>query len=378
MAWTGTPLVQSTVDIFIIPYAAQKVAEERNCTMSNENTCNDLAHKLVDKSQEAFIVGIELYNKPTIKYRVEGFSFFICNAWELLLKAHMIQTLGMDSIYYSDSHQTKSLSVCIKQIFTNDKDPLRKNLEKIIDLRNTSTHFITEEFEQIYVPLFQSCVLNYINKLLQFFDIDITDCLGSNFLTLSVKINELTPESVSARYPKEMAGKIIKAMTSVGKDISKIDNPKYAIPVRHDYYITKNKKQATASFSITKDAEQAAFIIKELHDMQASCPYRTSDCVDIINRKIKKSIPNFINPSPKDEGKRHVFNSYIFNLFVNFYDLKHKDNYCYRYNNGNIHYFSYSQKTIDLIIDAIRKDPEHIVQSLKDKLGKSTPGAKEF
>ena len=33
--------------------------------------------KLLNKSQEAFIVAIELYNKPTIKYRVEGFSFFI-------------------------------------------------------------------------------------------------------------------------------------------------------------------------------------------------------------------------------------------------------------------------------------------------------------
>ncbi len=32
--------------------------------------------RLVDKSVEAFIMGIEIYNKPTIKYRIEGFSFF--------------------------------------------------------------------------------------------------------------------------------------------------------------------------------------------------------------------------------------------------------------------------------------------------------------
>jgi len=36
-----------------------------------------LEDKLVEKSIEAFIVGLELYNKPTIKYRIEGFSFFI-------------------------------------------------------------------------------------------------------------------------------------------------------------------------------------------------------------------------------------------------------------------------------------------------------------
>ncbi len=50
----------------------------------------NLSTRLVDKSIEAFIMGLEIYNKPTIKYRIEGFSFFICNAWELMLKAEML------------------------------------------------------------------------------------------------------------------------------------------------------------------------------------------------------------------------------------------------------------------------------------------------
>lgn len=36
-------------------------------------------------------MSIEIYNKPSIRYRLEGFSFFICNAWELMLKAYMIK-----------------------------------------------------------------------------------------------------------------------------------------------------------------------------------------------------------------------------------------------------------------------------------------------
>ena len=51
---------------------------------------DNIVTKLLEKSQEAFIMAIEIYNKPTLKYRVEGFSFFICNAWELLLKAYLI------------------------------------------------------------------------------------------------------------------------------------------------------------------------------------------------------------------------------------------------------------------------------------------------
>ena len=54
--------------------------------------------RLVNKSIEAFILGLEIYNKPTIRYRVEGFSFFVVNAWELMLKAEMLNR-GL-SIFY--------------------------------------------------------------------------------------------------------------------------------------------------------------------------------------------------------------------------------------------------------------------------------------
>jgi hypothetical protein len=50
----------------------------------------DYVNALVDKSIEAFYLAIEIINKPTINYRSEGFCFFICNAWELALKAFLI------------------------------------------------------------------------------------------------------------------------------------------------------------------------------------------------------------------------------------------------------------------------------------------------
>lgn len=31
----------------------------------------EIKQNLVDKSVEAFIMGLEIYNKPTIKYRIE-------------------------------------------------------------------------------------------------------------------------------------------------------------------------------------------------------------------------------------------------------------------------------------------------------------------
>lgn len=82
----------------------------------------ELIDRLINKSQEAFVMSIEIYNKPTIEYRVEGFAFFICNAWELLLKGQMIDKYGNDSIYYKD-HPTRTLSLekCVEKVFTNKR-----------------------------------------------------------------------------------------------------------------------------------------------------------------------------------------------------------------------------------------------------------------
>ena len=53
------------------------------------------------------------------------------------------------------------------------RDIVRKNLEKIIELRNTSTHFILKEYEELYVPLFQASVINYSNKIKEYLNEDI-------------------------------------------------------------------------------------------------------------------------------------------------------------------------------------------------------------
>ena len=85
--------------------------------------------RLSEKSLEAFLLAIELYNRPSIKYHAEGCAFFITNAWELLLKAYLVKTEGIASIYYRDSpNRTISLKECASHVMTNSNDPIRVNL----------------------------------------------------------------------------------------------------------------------------------------------------------------------------------------------------------------------------------------------------------
>ncbi|WP_234404356.1 DUF3644 domain-containing protein [Listeria grayi] len=184
-------------------------------------------------------MGLEIYNKPTIHYRVEGFSFFICNSWELMLKAKLIKENGEKSIYFKDNpSRTVSLEYCVKEIFTNKHDPLRLNIEKIIELRNVSTHFITEDYEVIYAPLFQSSVFNYMEKMSLFHDVDITEYVTQSFLSLVIKEDDLDPAIIKSKYSPETAEKLLTTKREI-EMIEKENSPAFSIDIRHNFYITK-------------------------------------------------------------------------------------------------------------------------------------------
>ena len=60
-----------------------------------------VSRNLLARCQEAFILALEIFNKPTIEYRIQSFSFLFCNSWELLLKAKIIEDEGkVSAIYY--------------------------------------------------------------------------------------------------------------------------------------------------------------------------------------------------------------------------------------------------------------------------------------
>lgn len=319
---------------------------------------NIIIDKLLNKSIEAFLLAIEIYNKPSIKYRVEGFSFFICNAWELMLKARLISKEGNDSIYYKDNpERTISLENCIQKVFTNNKDPLRMNLEKIIDLRNTSTHFITEEYEMVYVPLFQACVFNFTEKMQTFHSIDLTEFVPNNFLTLAVSLNTFNAEEIRAKYPMEIADKLISMNNTLSPIIDE-NNNRFAIQVNHNYYITKNKDKATALVKIDNSAETNVKIIKEVKDINATHKYSCKKCCAEITKRLEK------------DGINVKFNSWMFDLFCKYYGLKADQKYCYTMKLYSQPQYCYSLQAIDFIVEEFKKDPENIIQNLKEKVKK--------
>lgn len=321
--------------------------------------------RLVDKAKEAFVMAIEIYNKPSINYRLEGFSFFICNAWELMLKAHMINKFGASSIYYSNKpNRTITLENCVQKIFTNEKAPLRKNLEKVIELRNTSTHFITEEYEAVYIPLLQACVFNFVDKMMEFHEVDMTRVIPENFITLSVRLKSLNETEIRGRYDEPVAEKLLSAQQTLEPMIEE-NNSVFAIKVEHYHYMTKDRSQATEVYHIDKDAPEGVRVIKEMKDPNNTHKYNTKACIKEINKRIQKDGVQLMQ-----NGIEVQFNKYHFSLFTNYFGIKENERMCFIYQISTSPQYSYSQQAIDFIYDEIKKAPSKILDDLKEKLQK--------
>lgn len=316
----------------------------------------NLPERLVDKSIEAFIMGLEIYNKPTIKYRIEGFSFFICNAWELMLKAELLNR-GI-SIYFKDNpDRTISLEKAVKTIYSDDSTRIRLNLERIIELRNISTHYITEDYELKYAPLFQACVLNYVNELQRFHKKDVTEFIAQNFLTISASYEPLSNEQIKLKYPPEIAEKLIQQSNNIDVLVAEYNSDKFAIGVKQNLYFTKKKSEADFTVTIANNSPSKVAIVKNLKDPSDTHKYSYGNVISVVSDRLnKKNIKLNYNSG---------FNQYVLNLIINFYGIKSIEKYAYLHKIGNYEHYTYSEQFIDFIITEITKDPQNFVESLK-------------
>lgn len=123
-------------------------------------------NRLVEKSVASILSAIEIYNKPDFSYREEVFSILLVNAWELLLKARILQQNKnkLQSIQVPEKTKTKSgaptkrfypslnrsgnfktVDIYKTLDFLKLDKTLKANLESVIEIRDNSIHFYNKD-----------------------------------------------------------------------------------------------------------------------------------------------------------------------------------------------------------------------------------------
>ena len=233
-----------------------------------------LSKQLIEKSENAFLLALEIYNKPTVDYRLESFCILFINSWELLLKAYLIEEVKNTKVIFvkgTKQQETITFTEALGRAITDIKNPIRINLEDINKLRNTSSHLIIPEYEIIYTGLFQQGVLNYVQILSTWFDrsIDITPRL----LTLAF---EYQPTSITKLTLKDKYNKVVlSAFETKQKEIMETlkENPSmYSIPINSTLALVKNPNKADIVLSTGKTGKEFG-IVEVAKDHDKTHPY---------------------------------------------------------------------------------------------------------
>lgn len=285
---------------------------------------------LLKKSEEAYLMSLEIINKPTINYRTEGFCFFICNAWELLLKAFLItKSKDINVINYkNDQTRTIGLDECVQKVFTSTTDKTKNNISFIRNIRNKATHLILPEYDYILSPAFQRCLTNY-NKFFkkQFPNYKLNEKItpyialinpGNDIDTSSLilnPINLLTFEKIK----KELA-----ADENLGQTLRLV--------------ATKKEIDADIKYTLVKSGGETATIINVPKDIEKTHPYTTTEVI----KKIKETLELSLGPN-------HGFTSNKFQDICRRKGIKANQDYCYQFPYSKNKIYKYSDVAIEYI-----------------------------
>lgn len=93
---------------------------------------------LAQKALAASVAAIEIYNKPSFSYREETFAILMINAWELLLKARIVQTRGgkWQAVYVREARRKKDGTKSKLMTFKRNRSgqPLTIGLDRAAEL----------------------------------------------------------------------------------------------------------------------------------------------------------------------------------------------------------------------------------------------------
>ncbi len=124
---------------------------------------------LLDKSRESALLAIQIYNNPMIKFRTPGYIVHMIIAYTSLFHAAFIED-GTNPVYVDNDNSIKTidgspkmweLTKCLKEYWKGEDNPIKKNIELFIKLRNEIEHRYAPAFDSFIAGECQALLINY-------------------------------------------------------------------------------------------------------------------------------------------------------------------------------------------------------------------------
>lgn len=317
--------------------------------MNDSADAFDLKQSLVEKSIEAYALSLETINRLTIHYRIEAFCILICNAWELLLKAKIIEDAGSEDAIYSNrktrnkTRLSLSLHDCLKKVKPKENDPVRRNIERIIELRDESTHLVISRIPHELMMLSQVCVINYHKHLNDWFGESLSDKFPVGMMSLVYDLipeqSDLTDARLRRSLGKDAAEFLDRYYSELRDGLESHQvSPEFSIGI--DYRLGLTNKPGEADIDIsTGSGGVPARILQIPKDPSITHPLRQKDVIE----KMRATFP-------------HI-NQYDIQSVNEIHKIKSKSEYFYQ---GKVpgSPSQYSQAFVNWLKEQYKRDPK--------------------
>lgn len=222
---------------------------------------------LIDKSIEAALSAIELYNKPNFNYREESFAILMLNAWELLLKAKVLKdnkgkltslyvpikknkkdgTKSKQIVYKKNrakNYLTLDLSTLVNKLIIDAN--LKKSLEILMEVRDNSIHFMNSSklFEKYMLEISIASLKNYSLLIYEWFNRSL-DEFDLFLIPLAFNLPE-TFNVDNLKNETESHKRLLEYISTQKQDVAK--DSAYSITVVIDLKIERNKEGFSVKF----------------------------------------------------------------------------------------------------------------------------------
>ena len=124
----------------------------------------------VEKAHDSALLAVEVYNKPAVKFKSGGYITLMVIAWTSLFHAIFLRRKTKPYyrkengwfIHIDGDFKHWELDECLRQYYTTDTgNPVRKNLEFFIPLRNKIEHRSMPELDGTIFGECQAMLLNF-------------------------------------------------------------------------------------------------------------------------------------------------------------------------------------------------------------------------
>lgn len=254
-----------------------------------------LKGRLLDKSIEAYVLALETVNRLSIQYRIETFAYLICNAWELLLKAKIIHDAGKRrAIYYKkkrgEPRRSLSLRDALRRVIPDENNPVRRNLDRIAELRDEAVHLVISQVPPEVISLFQACVINYHTQLGEWFEVSLSDFVPVGMMAITY---DLSPEQLDLQNPRlkrHLGREAVQFLTAYQEALQQDEaslggSAQFSIPI--NYSLALVSKPADADIVLTKGpGGSAATIVEVPKDPGRTHPLRRKEATQLLNQSL--------------------------------------------------------------------------------------------